>query len=122
MTAHAKRRARTRQRFRAVGTILNALWGEAQPDYALSQQEILAEVETALVGQRRSKGRPAKPQNSNESVIELLRAQRAHDFVGRFTLARADRTRVWLQERAIYKSADAVTKLINREKKRHRRK
>jgi hypothetical protein len=75
-TLHAKRRARTKRRFRAIGTILHALWGEAPPDYALSQKEILAEVETAIVGQRRSKDRKPTSEwdGSNRKLIEAANA------------------------------------------------
>jgi hypothetical protein len=121
-TPHDKRRARARRRFAAVGTILHAIWGEPPPDYALTQDEILGEVETALTGQRRSKGRAAKPQNSNDSVVALIREHRADDFRGRFTAKRAIVTRDWLQaNHGIYKSADAVTKMINRAKKKPRK-
>jgi hypothetical protein len=83
----------------------------------LTPAEIKTEFETARTGERRSKGRPAKPQNSNDVVVKLLRAHRASDFVGRFTLARAVKTQAWLEKRGTFKSIEAVTKLINREKK-----
>lgn len=144
MTAHAKRRARTKRRMAAIGSIvwavgaglklaaetadenlsseelLKRLAAVPLPPGALTPAELNAELETVRVGQRRSKGRPAKPQNTNDGVIALLREHRASDFRGRFTLARANETKAWLYARGIHKSTDAVAKLISREKKRRR--
>lgn len=133
MSAHAKRRARTRRRFAAIGTIYAAalndiarqypllgrlLGGEVPtPEYALSPVELRAEFELIRVGQRRKSGRPAKPANSNDSLIALLREHRADDFKGRFTLKRAKATQKWLRQRGEYKSVEAITRMVNRAKR-----
>lgn len=75
------------------------------------------ETQVARVGQARKAGRPPKPANSNDQVAALLRAQRPDDFKGRFTLKRAEATRRWLEGHRVFKSTDAVTKLINRAKR-----
>jgi hypothetical protein len=92
------------------------------PPYLLTRDEVNAELEIALVGQRRKNGRPSKPRNCNDAVLDLLREQRPKDFVGRFTLTRADLTRKWLEGKRIYKSTDAVLKMVNRAKRKTKRK
>jgi hypothetical protein len=87
------------------------------PPWALTPEALKAEMELALVGQRRSRGRPKKPGNSNDSIVALLREHRAADFNDRFTLSRADATRRWLERRGIHKSNDALIKLIHRAKR-----
>ena len=71
---------------------------------------------SAIAGMQRRGGRPPKPENSNDKIIALLREHRPLDFKGRFTLARAEATRKWLERRKIYKSTDAITKMVNRAK------
>ena len=75
------------------------------------------ETEIARVGQARKAGRPAKPENSNDGIIALLRKHRPLDFVGRFGSRQAEDARLWLERRKIYKSADAITKMVNRAKR-----
>jgi hypothetical protein len=71
-------------------------------------------------GLNRSRGRPPKPENSNDTVVALLKTHRPEDFQGRFTLKRAEATRIWLEGHKVFKSTDAVTKLVNRTKRGNR--
>ena len=61
------------------------------PEGGLTPAEVNAELELVRVGQRRKTARPAKPSNSNDAVVALLREHRPDDFNGRFTLARRPR-------------------------------
>jgi hypothetical protein len=90
------------------------------PEGGLTPAEVNSELQLARVGQRRKSGRPGKPSNTNDDVLALLREHRPDYFNGRFTLARAEATRKWFEQppRKIYKSTDAVTKLVNRAKRR----
>ena len=142
MNAHAKRRARTKRRFAAINTLFQAVSMYAAavaegltpeqalkrlqdtpiPEEFLTPAEFNAELELMRVGQRRKNGRPAKPSNTNDAVVALLREHRPDDFKGRFTLARAEATRNWLEGqkiegRKICKTIEAVTKLVNRAKR-----
>lgn len=74
-------------------------------------------IKRVVHGAARREGRPEKPANSNDSVIALLRQQRATDFNGRFTLKRAEATRKWLERRGVRKSIDAITRMVNRAKR-----
>ncbi len=76
------------------------------------------ETQIADVGQRRKAGRPSKPQNSNDQIIALLKKCRPLDFIGRFGLRQAQNAKLWLEGKKIYKSTDAITKLVNRAKRR----
>jgi hypothetical protein len=79
--------------------------------------EVKRQEKRIVDGHRRKDGRPPKPENSNDAVTTLLREKRPEDFNGRFTLRRAMDTQAWLEARKVYKSADAVTKLVNRAKR-----
>ena len=143
-TPHQIRRERTRRRFAAALTVYHQAGRNVEtrgkddplmaafartlfpanlregpmPSYALTEREVQAEVEMARVGQRRKAGRPAEPQNTNSRVIALLKTHRPTDFRGRFTLARAQKTRIWLERHGIYKSVDSIIKMMGRQKRR----
>lgn len=95
---------------------------EAHPDwpyirYTKYLNKSLGAYKRVEHGVARHKNRPSKPQNSNDEIIALLRKCRPHDFMGRFGVKSAEETRRWLERRKIYKSTDAITKMINRAKK-----
>jgi len=103
-----------------IAAVLQGAEPRLPPPWSLGEMaaSFQTEVQVADVGQRRKAGRPPKPQNSNDRIIALLKRHRPHDFIGRFSLRQAEDTRQWLQRRKIYKSTDAITTMVNRDKRR----
>jgi hypothetical protein len=153
VTAHEKRRARTRRRFAAIGTIIHAIAVAAQvraaaeaagevltadeerarvqaqleanplPPGVLGPDETAAEIKTLRVGQRRKNGRPPKPANSNDALIERLHT-RFHDLLT--APATADRIadmQDWLRTQPDMRHRDDETlaRAIRRAKRKGRR-
>lgn len=96
---------------------------EAHPDWPMVEytqylNKSLRAYKRIEHGVARHKSRAPKPQNSNDGIVALLRKNRPHDFIGRFGLKHAEQIRVWLARRKIYKTTDAITKMVNRSKVR----
>jgi hypothetical protein len=143
VTAHDKRRARTRRRFAAVGTILHALAAAAaaaaeglspeqvserlkntpQPPGTLTPAELKAELELARLGQRRKAGRRDKPANTNDELIALLRGQFPDLLVMPVSQARVAEIQSWLrkQPKVRRRDDDALARAIRRARQRARR-
>jgi len=90
--------------------------GYTRPPYALTDSAVQAELRTFKVGQSRKAGRPPKPVNSNDKVMQLLLRKFPDLFTVSLTADRKAKMHRYLRAQCppVIRTDDALTKAISR--------